>query len=183
MLKKLFFMLSVVMVVNAHAQKVFTKTGTIRFEANTPLENIDATSNKGTAVIDLASGKIEVKMLVKTFKFQKALMEEHFNENYMESLKFPDAVFVGDITDVKTINLTQNGTYKVNVKGKLTMHGVTKDVTAPGSVTVKGGTIADAKANFKVLVADYNITIPSAVRDKIAKEAKIDVSFNMQPLK
>jgi polyisoprenoid-binding protein YceI len=183
MLKKLFFILSVFTVVNVNAQKVFSKTGTIYFDANSPIEKIDGTSNKGTGVIDIASGKIEVKMLIKSFKFQKALMEEHFNENYMESLKYPDAVFVGEIADIKNVNLTQNGTYKVNVKGKLTMHGVTKDVTAPGSITVKGGTIAEAKSNFKILIADYGITIPSAVKDKIAKEAKIDVSFNMQPLK
>ncbi len=168
----------------ANAQKFFTKNGKVFFEANSPLEKIEATTNKATGVIDMASGKLEMKLLVKSFHFEKALMEEHFNENYMESDKFPQAVFAGEITDVKSINLQKDGNYNVNLKGKLTMHGVTKDVTSQGVVTVKGNAIVAATSKFKILVADYGIKIPSTVREKIAKEAKIDVNLSgMQAIK
>lgn len=182
MKKSLVIVAVILCAINMNAQQFFTKTGTIYFDANSPLEKIEATTNKGTAVIDAGVGKIEVKMLVKSFHFKSALMEEHFNENYMESHKFPQAMFVGDIADIKSVNLQKDGTYKVNIKGKLTMHNVTKDVTTQAVLTVSNKAITEAKANFKVLVADYGIAIPAAVKDKIAKEAKIDVDMKLQPL-
>ena len=165
------------------ASKFFTKTGKAYFAASSPLEKIEATTNKATAVIDLTAGKVEVKLLIKTFHFEKALMEEHFNENYMESGKYPNATFTGDIADAKSINLAKDGTYPVKVKGKLTMHNVTKDVETTASIAVKGGTITSAKSEFMVKMADFKIDIPGAVRDKIAKEAKINLDFVLQPLK
>ena len=165
------------------ATKFFTKTGKAYFSASSSMEKIEATNNKTTAVIDLTAGKIEVKMLVKTFQFEKALMEEHFNENYMESGKFPNATFAGDIADAKSVNLAKDGTYPVKVKGKLTMHNVTKDIETTASITVKGGAVVSAKSEFIAKMADFKIDIPGAVKDKIAKEAKISLDFALQPLK
>jgi polyisoprenoid-binding protein YceI len=133
-------------------------------------------------VIDLASGKMEILVLVKGFHFKRDLMEQHFNENYMESGKFPKANFVGELVNPKSLDLKKDGTYNLDLKGKLTMHGVTRDVSSKANFVVKSG-VATAKTDFKVLVADYNIQIPSLVKDKIAKEAKISVNLNLQPMK
>jgi polyisoprenoid-binding protein YceI len=192
MKKVIFLALSCLFVLNVNAQKTataattskfFTKTGKTFFSASSPLEAIEATTNKTTAVIDLSAGKIEVKLLVKTFHFEKALMEEHFNENYMESGKYPNASFIGDIVDAKSVNLAKDGTYPVKVKGKLTMHNVTKDVETTASLVVKGGAIVSAKSELVTKMADYKIDIPGAVKEKIAKEAKISLDFALQPLK
>jgi polyisoprenoid-binding protein YceI len=165
------------------SSKFFTKSGKAYFSATSSLEKIEATTSKSTAVIDLGTGKVEVKVLIKSFHFEKALMEEHFNENYMESGKFPNAIFVGDITDAKSVNLAKDGTYNVKVKGKLTMHGVTKDVETTAAISVKGGAATGAKTEFVTKMADYNIAIPTAVKEKIAKEAKISIDLVLQPLK
>ncbi len=185
-MKKLMFGLIALMFtmnLSAQNQKFFSKDANIAFDANSPLEKIEGKNNKGTVIIDAATGKVEAAVLVKGFHFKSALMEEHFNENYMESGKFPKAVFAGQIADFKNINLKKDGVYPVVVKGSMTMHGVTKPVEAKGSVTVKGGALTNAQAAFKVLMADYNIAIPAAVKDKIAKEAKIDINAALLPLK
>jgi polyisoprenoid-binding protein YceI len=184
-MKKLMLGLIALMMVtvSVSAQKFFTKDGNVAFDANSPLEKIEAKTNKGTLVIDAATGKLESAVLVKGFHFKSALMEEHFNENYMESGKFPKATFAGQIADFATVNLKKDGVYPITVKGNMTMHGVTKPVEAKGTLTVKKGAITEAKAAFKVLMADFKIDIPSAVKDKIAKEAKIDFSGTLQPLK
>jgi polyisoprenoid-binding protein YceI len=173
-------------VLSASAQKFFTKDAKVNFNATNASspEKIAAVNPKGTLIFDAATGKMEAAILIKGFHFDQALMEEHFNENYMESNKFPKALFAGDVIDFKTaINLTKDGDYTATVKGKLTMHGVTKDVETKGIFTVKGGKITAAKSNFKTVLSDYNISIPSLVKDKIAKEAKIDISGTMQLLK
>ncbi len=170
------------LLLNMNAQKVFTKTGKVSFNASSPLEPIEGTTNKSVGVIDLATGKIEVQLLVKSLHFEKALMEEHFNENYMESGKYADAKFIGDIANFSSVNLKKDGIYPVKVKGKLTMHGVTKDIETDANLTVKGGSVTAAKSAFTIKVADYNIAIPGAVKDKIAKEAKISIDLPLQAM-
>lgn len=178
----MFSLIMSVVTLSLNAQNVFTKTGTVYFSATSSMEKIEATTKKAVGVIDLASGKIEVQVLIKSFHFEKALMEEHFNENYMESSKYSSAQFVGNITNYSTVNLKKDGSYPVKVTGKLTMHGVTKDVLSDGTVTVKGGSISGAKSNIAIKVADYNIAIPTAVKDKIAKDAKISIDLALQPM-
>ena len=102
-------------------------------------------------------------------------MQEHFNENYMESDKYPKASFKGNITDLSKIDFTKDGKYGVNVSGDLTMHGVTKKVSAPGTVSVKSGKVA-AESKFNLRLADYNISIPALVKDNIAEVIEITVS-------
>ena len=152
----------------AQAQdKYFTKTGKISFFSSTPMENIEAHNSKSTSVIDTKTGKMEFATLMKAFDFEKALMQEHFNENYVESDKYPKATFSGAITNLSDVNFKKDGTYKVKVKGNLTMHGVTKEVEAPGTITVKGNQIS-ANSTFNVAPEDYKIEIPKLVREKIA---------------
>jgi polyisoprenoid-binding protein YceI len=162
--------------------KYFTKNGQVSFFSSTPMENIEANNNNATSVIDAKTGKMEFAILMKAFKFEKALMEEHFNENYVESGKFPKATFAGNITNLSAVDFSKNGTYKVNVKGKMTIHGVTKDVEAPGTITVENGKVK-ANSVFNVAPDDYKIEIPKLVREKIAKEIKVTVNMDYQALK
>jgi hypothetical protein len=166
----------------ASAQKYFTRTGHVNFFSSTPMEDIKADNHKATSILDVSTGDIEYSMLIMAFEFEKALMQEHFNENYMESEKFPKSTFKGKITNLDKIDFTKDGVYPATVSGKMTIHGVTKDATANGNITVKGGKII-ANSTFNVAPADYNIAIPSVVKDKIAKDIKVTVDSTYEPYK
>lgn len=161
--------------IHAAAQKVFTKNGNISFFSTAPMENITADNNQVMSVLNTQTGDLQFSVLIKGFHFKKSLMEEHFNENYMESDKFPKSTFKGLITDVSKISFTKDGSYNVAVSGDLTIHGVTKKVTTPGTITVKSGNIT-ASSKFNIRLADYNISIPGLVKDKIAETIEITVS-------
>lgn len=158
-----------------YAQKYMTRTGKVSFYSATPIEKIEAVNNEMASALDGGTGEFVFQAPVKSFKFEKALMQEHFNENYMESDKYPKADYKGKITNMSAVNLSKDGTYNVSTSGKLTMHGVTQDVTVPGTVTVKGGS-ATVNSKFKVKPADYKINIPKLVEGKIAKELEITVN-------
>lgn len=165
------------------AQKYFTRDARVYFDAtskNSP-ERVEATHKSGTMVIDMATGKLEASVLMKGFLFQKALMQEHFNENYVESTKFPKATFKGTIDDLSKLNLAKDGTYAVPVSGEMTMHGVTKPMKTTANFTVKGGAIT-ATTTFVAALADYGISIPSLVADKLGKEAKVTVTGTLSKL-
>jgi len=172
------------LLVQVEAQKCFSKDALVSFNAtsaNSP-EKIEAKTPKGIIVVDETSGAVEMSILIKGFHFESALMEEHFNENYMESDKYKDAKFKGAIGNFATVNLKKDGTYKVAVSGKLTIHGVTKDVNTHATLVVSGGAVTESKCSFSVALADYGIQIPSLVKDKVASEAKIDIAAGMKPL-
>lgn len=166
----------------AFAQKFFTRDAKIQFNSDAPMEKIEAVNKSGTAVVDVQTGKMEWKVLIKNFIFEKALMQEHFNENYMESSKFPSATFKGAITDLSSVNFGKDGSYNVKAKGTMEIHGVKKEVEVPGTITVKGSAVS-VKSNFIASVADYNIDIPGVVRDKIAKEINVTVDAALNPMK
>ncbi len=164
------------------AQRYFTKAGTIYFNASGDMEVIDATNKTVTSVMDTKTAAIQFAVLMKSFQFEKALMEEHFNENYAESSKFPKAEFKGEIINNKDINYGKEGSYPAKVKGKLTLHGVTRDVEASGTITIQGGKV-QALAEFVITLSDFNVEIPSLVKDKVSKQAKIKVDCLMELLK
>lgn len=177
----LFFL--AVLTIPAFAQdKYFTREAKVKFTSDTPMEKIEGANKATSCVLDIATGKMEWKSLIKGFKFEKALMEEHFNENYMESTKYPNATFKGEITNLNEVNFRQDGKYNAKVKGKMTMHGVTKDIEVPGTVKVSQGKI-EVSSNFTVKCEDYNIAIPALVKDNIAKEIKVLVSGVLAPMK
>lgn len=173
--------LSITSVTNA--QKFFTKTGKINFDATAPKspENIDGVNKNSICVLDSKTGDIQFSVLMKGFEFERALMMEHFNENYAESDKFPKTVFKGVIENNESINYAKDGSYPAKVKGKLSMHGETKDIETEGKIIVKGGKLLIA-ANFSALLSDYKITIPQLVADKVSKTAKIVVDCTLDPL-
>jgi polyisoprenoid-binding protein YceI len=159
--------------------KFFTKKGKITFDATTAdsPEQIRAKNENVISVIDLSSGAMEFMLSMTAFQFEKALMQEHFNENYVESEKFPKANFKGSVVNFKEVNLGKDGVYNATIKGNMTIHGVTKEVNATGKLTVKGGVLAAGNSEFKIHLPDYGIEIPNLVSDKLSKDAKIKVDL------
>lgn len=167
---------------SASAQRQFTKTGHIWFYSHAPLEDITAHNYQVTSVLDTKTGDMAFKVAMNAFQFEKALMQQHFNEKYVESDKFPESVFKGKITDISGIDFSKDGSYKVTAEGELTIHGVTKPVKAEGTIIVKARKVY-AQSLFKVAVADYEIKIPAAVRDNIAPEVDVHVDMSYEPMK
>lgn len=164
------------------AQKYMTKTGKVSFFSSTPIENIEAFNNESAAVLDSKTGDVLVIVPIKSFKFEKALMQEHFNENYMESDKFPKSEFKGKIQNLSAVNFQKDGTYNVDVAGNLTIHGETKPIKTKGTVKVTSGTIV-LNTKFNVAPADYKIKIPAMAKDKIGKSIEVTVDSALKTTK
>lgn len=165
--------------INCTAQLYFTKNGRISFFSTALFEDIKADNNQVISIINTATGEIQFSLLNNAFHFKKALMEEHFNADYIESAKYPKSTFKGTITNISSVNFNNDGVYKVTVSGNLNIHGVTKIVSVPGTITIKSGNIS-ASSVFKVKVKDYNISIPSAVKNNIADDIELTISCNYQ---
>jgi len=164
------------------SQKFVTKNGHIRFYSKAPLEDIEAHNRQVNAALDQSTGDFVFKVLIKSFEFEKALMQEHFNENYMESGKYPNSTFKGKITNLKDINFSKNGDYQAKVEGELTIHGITRPVSTTGTFTIKDGKI-QGKSKFNVKLADYDIKIPKAVVNNISETIEIMVDVMLDPVK
>ena len=177
----LFFLGAASFISNAQ-DKYYTKNGQIFFRCTkSPLEKVEATNRSLTCVLDTKTGIMQFAVLMKGFEFERALMQEHFNENYVESDKFPKSEFRGQIVNNNEINYSKDGTYTAKVKGKLQIHGESKDVETTGTITIKEGKIV-SNAVFNVLLSDYHISIPSLVSDKISNTVDIKVDCNLEPL-
>src|SRR5882757_8621446 len=153
-------------------QLYYSRNGFIGFYSKTALEDIKGENNQVYALIDAGKKNIAFSSLLKGFIFPKELMQEHFNENYVESDKYPKANFTGTYTG--DVDLSKDGVYKVVVKGDLNLHNATKSVEAPATLEVKAGHLIGT-SEFKAKPEDYNISIPSLVRDKIDKEIAVKV--------
>lgn len=163
------------------AQRYMTRNGHISFFSHTAIEDIEANNYQTNSVIDTEKGELVFAVLMKGFQFEKALMQEHFNEKYVESDKFPRASFKGKITNLDAIDFSKAGTYPAEVEGDLMIHGVTQAVKTAGTFEVKDGQLL-AKATFEVAVADYDIRIPSVVQDNIAKVMEVHVDIAYEPV-
>ncbi len=166
-----------------NGEKYFTKDGHVSFYSETKIETIEADNHKATSVLDSENGKMEFAILIKAFEFEKALMQEHFNENYMDSDEFPKAIFKGAIANIDEVNFGEAGTYNVRVEGDLTIHGVTQAVSAEGTLEVDGDGGIKAVSEFPVKPADYDIKIPSVVVDNIAEEMSVKVNIDYKVFK
>ena len=178
-MKKKFLYLFVVLCVafqyNSTAQKIYaTKTGQIKFNASGGAEEISAINNQADAKFVDKTGQIVFAVLVKGFKFENSLMEDHFNENYMESTKFPKADFKGFIKDITKINFTKEGKYPIVVEGSLTIHGISKNTTANGFLEIKNNKVF-LSGKFAIALSDYKIG-GSYIGDKIASKVNIEVN-------
>jgi len=153
--------------ISSYSQKYITKNGMVKFHSESPMETIEAINKQVNAALDTETGDMVFKVLIKGFEFEKALMQEHFNENYMHSDDFPNSTFLGKVTNLNDLDFTADAKYEVNVEGELTIKGVTKKVSEKGTLTVKDGKIL-ADAVFPVTLSDYEVKIPGAVVDNIA---------------
>ena len=155
-----------------HAQVYATRNGFIGFYSKTPLEDIKAENKQVYAAIDVGKKNLSFQLLVKGFSFPKKMMQDHFNEEYIESDRFPKARFVGNYTG--EVDITKDGFYKVQAQGELMLHGVTKTISIPATLEVKGDKIT-GKSDFNLIPSDFNIKIPAIVREKIAKQIEVHV--------
>lgn len=175
----LFLAFGVLAFKNANEEKYFTRTGFISFFSHTDVEDIKAENNSVISALVPSTGQIQFSVPMKSFKFPKALMEEHFNEKYVESDKYPNATFKGSVSNVSEINFAKDGEYKATIKGNLTMKDVTKEVTTNGTFKVAAGKII-GNATFKIRPEDYHIEIPKLVRNKIAEFVDVTVKMEYQ---
>lgn len=160
--------------------KFLTRNGNITFFSATPIEDIQAVNQQVGAAVDVQSGQVAFTVPMKAFKFPKSLMQEHFNENYVESEKYPKATFSGKLLNWSAASLAPSGSQAVQVEGDLTIHGVTKRVKVPGTLEKQGNRLV-VKSKFAVAPADYNIEIPLLVRNQIAKSVDVTVNLACEP--
>jgi len=146
------------------------------------LEKIQGVNKKVTCAVDKSSGAVEFAALMKAFQFEKALMEEHFNDNYVESDKFPKATFKGKISNAQAINWSKDGKYSANVEGDLTIHGVTKKIASKGTFVVDNGVVS-AKSSISINLKDYGIEIPALVKENISEKVSIDIDVLLNSVK
>ena len=173
-MKKLLGILLVSISFSSFSQLYIAKAGETGFYSDTPLENIAALNKQVTAAIKVETGDVAVKMQMTQFQFPNKLMQEHFNENYMESSKYPTGTFTGKIQE--KIDFKKDGIYDVTAKGIFTIHGVKQDRTIAGKLTVQGSTLT-LVSNFNVKLTDHKIDVPSIVIVKIAETISVKNTF------
>jgi len=157
---------------SVNAQQYLAKDGTISFFSKAPVEDISAINNKVSAVYDAKTKALAFQLNIIDFIFLKSLMQEHFNENYMESDIFPTSTFVGKVVSHK------NGV--ANVEGKLAIHGQANDISVFGDLQVNDNIASISGVKFSVKLKDYTIKVPRIVMYNIAEEIEIKVNIEMK---
>jgi len=156
---------------------IIDKEGVAHFFSEAPLEDIEAVNKKAVGAIDMKKGTVAVSMLIKNFHFDKSLMEEHFNENYLESEKYPNASFKGTIQDFSSIDFNLPGTYHAVAEGEIEIHGVTKPLKSEVELKVMDEVII-ATTSFQIKLEDHKIKVPKLVIKNIAEIVDVDATFN-----
>jgi len=162
------------------AQKQITKTGTIEIFSETPVFTIEAVNKKVASILNVETGDIVVSTLVRSFKFHEALVEEHFNENYMESHKYSKAIFKGKISNYQSIDFTKDGSYDAIVEGKLTLHGETNYIKEKALITIKDKIIS-AVSEFDISLEAYKIKVENAYKESIKDDILLKMHFEYKP--
>jgi Icc-related predicted phosphoesterase len=179
-MKKIILILNFLLISHAlFAQKILiAKNASVTFFSSTVMEDIEGKSISGSSVLDLSTREILFRVRNTSFQFEKKLMQEHFNENYIESDKYPYSTFKGKIAD--NIDLSKDGTFQVNIQGNLDIHGVSKPYQTKATLVIENGNI-NAKTVFKVKIADHQIKIPSLVFKNIAEYVEVRITAFYQP--
>ena len=163
---------------SAHAQIFSTSNGKIHFTSDAPLELIEAESQSLRGLIDAQKLTFVFSVRMSSFQgFNSPLQQEHFNEKFLESAKFPNATFNGKI--IEKVDFSQSGTYSVRAKGILTIHGIEQERIIRGNLVV-GLDHVSIQAEFKVPLSDHNIDIPSIVFQKIAEEIEVTMEAELK---
>lgn len=172
----------ITLVLSGYSQKYITKNGHIKFYSETPIETIEAHNRQVNSALDASSGDFVFKVLMRSFEFEKALMQEHFNENYVESDEYPNSTFKGKVTNLAEIDFSTPGEYNADVVGVLTIHGVDQSIKEVGRLTVTEGSVR-GQCTFIVKPADYKIKIPNTVINNIAEEIEVTVDVSLEEFK
>ncbi|MGQ7946015.1 YceI family protein [Flavobacterium sp. WC2509] len=160
-------------------EKMISKSGTVTFEASVPsFEEVKATNNSVTFVLNPVTGEIASLAIMRGFQFKIALMEEHFNENFIESDQYPKAIFKGKIDAFDVNSLTANPKDFI-IKGKLELHGIPKDITITAKIS-KTSLVIKMSSNFSVNASDFNIAIPAVVKNKLANKVNVQMATNFK---
>jgi hypothetical protein len=178
MKQSLILLISLLITASSFCQKFRSDKGQISFFSDGVIEDIAAENVAVGSLFNTATGELVFIVPIKDFKFQKSLMREHFNEKYMETDRFPKSTFQGKIIGFSP---TATGEQKVKAVGKLTLHGVTKEIDVPGTVDITNDR-AFMKSRFKVKLKDYSIKIPTIVWQNIAEEVEIKIDFTYKKL-
>lgn len=181
-MKKIFFSIVSLISVSINAQVFTTSTGNVNFISATKFEEFSAQNNQVSAAVSADKGVVQFKVPVNSFQFEKALMQTHFQENYMESATFPNSTFKGKIKDVSNVKFNVDGVYDVVADGTLELHGVSKEISVPGKITVKG-TAVNLAANFSILCSDYGVKIPKNNVNQVSNSIAIKVNCDLAPKK
>jgi hypothetical protein len=164
------FLLMIFQATLSAQNKYFTKSGAITFSATGPIKNIKGENKKGTFLLDPKTGAIQIALLMNAFEFPRAIFQ---NVDYLESDKYPKTFYKGKITNIENINFAKDGSYPISLIGALTLHGVTKNVPAMGTLNIRNGKV-NAMAKLSVNLEEFNVDIPSILAND--KDVKIDVS-------
>ena len=176
---KIFLILLINFQIGLAQDKLLTKTGTIVFEASVPsFEEIKAKNDAVSCVLNTATGEIASLALMKGFRFKIALMEEHFNENYVESNTYPKATFKGKIENFDFSKIDQN-VKEYTVKGTMEIHGKSKEISIIAKIK-KTSNGLEFLSNFDLNADDFNIKIPSVVSKKVSKKVNVDLNYNLK---
>jgi polyisoprenoid-binding protein YceI len=176
MKKYSFWILFIGMALNASAQKYVLEKSSVTFFSEAAIENITAKNGKTNSVLNTQTAEVAFSVPIREFQFAKKLMQEHFNEKYMESELYPNATFSGKI--IEQTDFSKDGTYEVRAKGDLDIHGQKQIRIIKSKLVIANGTIT-INTSFKVPLADHNISIPSIVNQKIATEIVINVNATL----
>jgi hypothetical protein len=165
----------------ADASNLLAKNGYVRFFSTTPIENIEGICQTAVSTLDLDSGKVAIKSRNTTYLFPDKLMQEHFNENYMESEKYPVSAFAGRVTGIDRAALDAGKTIQVTIDGDLDVHGVKKHYTSPGTLTKAADGSVSGETKFHVKMVDHGIKIPTVVVKAMAESMDITARFTWRP--
>lgn len=158
------------------AQKYISYSTTVTFFSKAIIENIEATNTEASSIIDLSTGELVFSVPIREFEFKKSLMRKHFNENYMDSERFPKSTFKGKVSGFQSLE----GIYQAIAVGELSIHGITQRIEVTGEIMIEQDGVT-LKAKFPVLLKDYNIKIPRILFSNIAESVEVSIEFNYSP--
>jgi hypothetical protein len=162
--------------------KFFTRTGKIVFYSKAPIEDIKAVNNQVSCIYETESNRVVANVLIKAFEFEKNLMQQHFNETYLESDKFPKASFKGKLINVQNIDFKSNWTKNIEFEGDITIHGVTRKINSSATIVCENG-ILTVNSEFNILIKDFNIKVPSTLINNIAERINIKINLKLDKFK
>ena len=182
-MKLKYLLLAIIMglMLSSHSQKYITKSGRIDIISKSPIFTVEAVNKKVASILNTETGELVISMLIRSFEFEEAVMEEQFNMNYLESKSFPKSIFKGKISNFKDIDFTTDGIYKTHIEGKLTIHGVTQDIQEKGLITIANGVIS-AESEFYISLIDFEIKIERAFKSSIKDGVLLKIDFNFNKL-